>query len=117
MQENSKTNNKINSQSYKKNKDYLEEPEIDISDIDSEEKDDDDLSRKETIEYLEELSMTNGGFLTYKDVIKYMPPGKDHTDLEFLIKDLEEKGIEIKKEESSDIESHHTSINTDDNNN
>ena len=98
----------------KKRKDYFEDPDVDIEDVDTEEKTDDDDSHKETMEYLEELAMTKGGFLDYKDVIKYMPPGKEHSDLEFLIKDLEEKGIEIRKEETSE-DLHHSSINTDDN--
>ena len=106
----------------KKSKEYFEDSDlIDISDIETEEKEEDDTteqidhSHKETMEYLEELAVLKGGFLDYKDVIKYMPPGKDHHDLEFLLKDLEEKGIEVKKDESLETDPQHSIINTDDN--
>lgn len=100
----------------KKSKEIYEDPDlIRLSDLEPDEKDNDDHSHKETMEYLEELALTKGGFLNYKDVIKYMPPGKDHHDLEFLIKDLEEKGIEIKKDENTETEVQHSTINTDDN--
>lgn len=71
---------------------------------------------REALESLEELANTQG-FLTYKDIIKYMPPNQRYNNLESIVQELEEKGIEIKRDEveEHEIVSGGSDSNTDDN--
>jgi RNA polymerase primary sigma factor len=103
----------------------IQEEEIDLNiDLNSIVEDDSDMDvegecksdkfNRQAFRSLEELAASKGS-VTYKDIIKYMPPGQDHSMLEAMVNDLESKGIEIKKEDTDESDSGGFETNTDDN--
>jgi len=96
----------------------MSETEHEDVDIDNDSINQDEDNNRQTIESLEELA-TSQGFLTYKDIIKYMPPNQSQSydSLQKIVNDLEDKGIEVKREENEDGDSGASSFesNTDDN--
>ena len=85
--------------------------------------DESDLIQKiltqEVFESLIEVA-NNNGYLTYRDVLKYIPPGHGYSSLELIIQELENRNIEVKREESeigdsNDNFAHKLDISTDDN--
>lgn len=95
------------------------EDDIDV-DNDSEITQDPDIDSNmidvEVLESLEELA-ANQGFLSYKDIIKYMPPNQNYKHMESVMQELEDKGIDIRRDEVEDFEHENMThdSNTDDN--
>ena len=50
--------------------------------------------KKEAIECLSELSIDKG-YITHRDIMKYMPPSESYKEFEDIIEDLKSQGIEI----------------------
>ena len=68
--------------------------------------DESDLIQKiltqEVFDSLAELA-NNNGYLTYRDVLKYIPPGHGYSSLELIVQELENRNLEVKREEPSEL--------------
>lgn len=83
------TNKNINKKNKKNNTNQVLENNNNILRIEDE-------FQEQVLQSLEELAMQQG-FLTQKDVVKYMPPGQGYLEMEEIIGILEKKNISVQR--------------------